>query len=209
MDRTIAVAVNVYRESPRQIEECFSRIARNLPAAALTVFLNGKNGLDLKPIAEPYGFRIVEGQNLGTNAMWHFWWLRMLLFFRETKADVCFKVDPDTMVDAAPQAIPDADYFGSIWLSRRYRLPFIQGGITGLSQRAVGRLLDSGLLLRGNACLPAVSEEWPGLADDQHLGVVLARLGIVPTLWPECRSMWRTPVQNDPAEYAIVHPRYY
>ncbi len=209
MDKAIAVAVNVYRESPRQIEESLSRIARNLPAAAVTVFLNGGNGSEALRIAQPHGFSVVEGANLGTNAAWHFWWLRMLLFFRKTKADFCLKLDPDTMVDAPPKAIPNADYFGSIWLSRRYRIPFIQGGATGLSIRAVCRLLDSGILVRGNACLPQVSEPWTNLADDQHLGVILARLGIAATLWPECHSEWRTPVANENREYAIVHPRYY
>ena len=67
----------------------------------------------------------------------------------------------------------------------------------------------SGILLRGNASLPPVDEAWPGLADDQHLGVILARLGISPTLWAECFSQWRTPVENESKEYAIVHPRYY
>jgi hypothetical protein len=207
MDKSIAVAVNVYRESGRQVEECLSRIARNLPTAAVTIFLNGGDRPDLTWIAAQHGFRVFKGKNLGTNETWHFWWLRMLCFFHETKSEVCFKFDPDTMVDAAPKAIPASDYFGSIWLSRRYRMPFIQGGITGLSKRAVCRLLDSGLLVRERA--PAVAEPWQGLADDQHLAVFLARLGIGPAPWPECLSQWKMPVTNDRDEYAIVHPRYY
>jgi hypothetical protein len=209
MNRLVAAAVNVHRESARQLEECLSRIARNLPAAAVTVFVNGDHGLSLTQMVERYGLRLVEGPNLGTNATWHFWWLRMLLFFRQEKAEVCFKFDPDTMVDATPRAIPNADYFGSIWLSRRYGIPFIQGGVTGLSGRAVCRLLDSGILLKGSACLPPVSEAWQGLADDQHLGLILARLGIAPVAWPECLSRWKTPVANEAQTHALVHPRYY
>jgi len=209
MGSTLAVAVNVYQEPRRQIEECLSRIARNLSTAAVTVFLNGRQRREVECVAEPHGFRVIEGENLGTNVTWSLWWLRVLRFFREANADVCFKFDPDTMVDASPKAIPSADYFGTVWLSRRYRIPFIQGGVTGLSRRAVCNLLDSSLLALEVPGASVVTEECQSLADDQYMAMALAKLGIRPTAWTECCSQWRTPVANGSNKFAIVHPRYY
>jgi hypothetical protein len=133
----------------------------------------------------------------------------MLRFFSESGAEVCFKFDPDTMVDGIPRAIPKAQYFGDVWRSR-LGFRFIQGGITGLGGAAIHELLRSRLLE------PSLCESWmkgipisPVLMDDQLLAMALQKLGVLPSCWSECRSRWKTPVQNDHKEYAIVHPRYY
>lgn len=205
----IAVAINVHSESSAQIKACFGRIAANLPAAVVGIFCNGDVSAEIKRIAREHQFLVFPGANLASNITWHLWWLRMLLFFREIQADVFFKFDPDTMVDARPECIPRSDYFGFVSRSRRYRIPYIQGGVTGLSWRCVCSVLDSGLL-SPNGEAPALSEHtWDSFADDQHLAVVLARLHIFPVMWPECKSIWKVSVDNDPVQYAIVHPRYY
>jgi hypothetical protein len=45
--------------------------------------------------------------------------------------------------------------------------------------------------------------------DDQLIAEALASVDIQPTAWPECMSLWKCPVLNDPPRYAIVHPRFY
>jgi hypothetical protein len=141
--------------------------------------------------------------------MWNLWWLRMLTFFRDSAADVCFKFDPDTMVDATPSAIPSCGYFGDV--QRTFRgVVFVQGGVTGLSASTVAELLEARLLE------PRAYKPWMDTVllrqtfmDDQLLAAALKHLGISPVKWPECKSEWQTPVLNHPREYAIVHPRYY
>jgi hypothetical protein len=208
-DRTIAIAINVYVEPIGQLTACLSRIARHFPQALVTAFINGHDRPDLIHVAEQHNTTVVTGDNLARNDTWHLWWLRMLQSFRASHADLCFKFDPDTMVDAVPTCFPDADYFGSVWVSRRYGIPFVQGGITGLSKCAVRRLLASGLLTPTPPTIPIIEGAWKNFADDQHLAVALAKLGISPTEWPECYSQWKTPVSNECRKHAIVHPRYH
>lgn len=207
---TLAVAINVYAESVQQVDECFIRIARNLPEAKVSVFLNGEDRSDVRRLADQLGFKVRYGMNLGTNRTWHLWWQRMLEFFCNTGCDVCFKFDPDTMVDRPPVAIPNASYFGDLHYSV-YGFPFVQGGVTGLSIRAIKTIMNDQLLE------PVGKKLWftirlspnASFADDQLLALVLKHIDIVPVAWPECKSSWKLPVPNDPVTYAIVHPRYY
>ncbi len=208
--RAIAIAVNVYREPSRQIAACFERIGKHFASATVGIYCNGIYRGDVEDMGSQFGFHVIFGENLGMNGSWHLWWSRMLRFFLCTNAEVCFKFDPDTMVDAPPEHIPDADYFGSIWTSRRYGIPFIQGGITGLSRNAVELLLTSYLLVSPDrATVPMSPHQLEDFADDQHLAMALGILGIIPFEWKECKSLWKTPVINNPIEYSIVHPRYY
>lgn len=210
MSRTIAVAVNVYKEPIAQVEACLGRIYSHLPEAAVRVFCNGVAREDVRELTKCFHYDLVIGKNLAANSTWHRWWKRMLDFYSQAGAEVCFKFDPDTMVDMAPRAIPSADYFGSVWMSKRYRIPFVQGGVTGLSRRALELLIDSGLLdSPDSAAVPLSQYRWDSFADDQHLSMALSFLHIYPAPWEECMSSWKTPVLNNPVKYAIVHPRYY
>jgi hypothetical protein len=203
---TIAVAVNVFKEPFRQIEECFQRIARNLPNATVAVFLDGVNRPEVLRLARQLGFLPAVGSHCGTNATWNNWWLRMLHFFAFSEADVCFKFDPDTMVDATPNAIPLDHYFGGVPAG----YSFVQGGITGLSKKTIRMILDKKLLesVAGEA-RPWLTQTLPDFADDQALGCLLRQQGIYPVHWNECRSDWKSPIDNNPITHAIVHPRYY
>lgn len=205
----LAIAVNVYNESIPQLTACLSRIEQHLPNARRTLFLNGGNQRELWLLAERFGFGIVVGENLGTNRTWHLWWLRMLQYFDRTAADVCFKFDPDTMVDRTPIEFPKADYFGQVQYSR-CGYPFIQGGITGLSIGIVRTIIRENLLeyRRGKPWFSHPLRLQTNLADDQFLGLVLHHLGARPVPWTECRSLWRRPVPNESTEFSIVHPRY-
>lgn len=201
----ISVAINVSRESVRQIKECLERIAVNLPRAEVAVFLDGVVRPEIEKLAHNHGFHCIPGENLGNNSDWNRWWIRMLTFFVYSNADVCFKFDPDTMVDARPVLIPTADYFGQVCGD------FVQGGVTGLSRSAVRRLLEFRLLER----VPGRQRPWleeprtQEFMDDQLIARALAHIGIFPSRWTECRSEWRDPVLNRPLNHAIVHPRYY
>ena len=206
----IAIALNVYKEPYRQVFECFGRIATNLPSAVVTVFINGIPRPDVCGLAEELGFQIRMGNNFGANSSWHLWWLKMLEFFQDARAATYFKFDPDTMVDANPQAIPENDYFGTVMHSNPWGTPFVQGGITGLSQNAVCRLLKERLLEPGkNKPWMALVPNSCAFMDDQLIAEALASLNIRASVWQECMSVWKTPVLNDPVRYAIVHPRYY
>jgi hypothetical protein len=210
MSKDIAVAVNVYNEPIRQVEACFERICAHLPGASVAVFCNGLRREEIFTLAKYYRYSLTLGENLATNSTWNLWWKRMLEFFHQSGAEICFKFDPDTMVDANPKDFPSSDYFGTVWLSKRYRIPFIQGGITGLSRRAVDSLSQSGLLdLSNSTAVPFSQYQWDGFGDDQHLAMALAFLKIFPSEWEECKSMWKTQVLNKPIRYAIVHPRFY
>jgi hypothetical protein len=207
----LAVAVNVYRESERQVGECLQRIYNNLSGAQVLVILNGDCREDVISIAKGYKFAVHCGENWGTNRRWHLWWLRMLEFFALSQADVCFKLDPDTMVDKAPSMIPDALYFGDVQYNESYDFPFVQGGVTGLSCAAVKRILETRVLI------PGPEKEWfklqlpkrEAFADDQLLAACLRHIHILPAHWPQCKSQWRVPLISLPVEYAIVHPRFY
>lgn len=207
--RRVVIAVNVYRETYRQMEECLWRISLNLPGSEVRIFFNGDQRADLIPLITKFGMSWATGPNLGTNSTWHIWWLRMLLWFQESRGEICFKFDPDTMVDSTPTAIPIEDYFGD--LQRPYNhIPFIQGGITGLSQNAVQRLIGAGLLesidkSRSLTEIPANAS----FMDDQLIAKVLRTINILPVHWLECKSRWKIPIENRMKDYAIVHPRYY
>jgi hypothetical protein len=210
MNRTIAIAINVYNEPIAQVEACLGRISAHLSEASVAVFCNGLVREDVSALTKRYHYDLVFGENLAANSTWHLWWNRMFDFYRQSGAEVCFKFDPDTMVDMVPKAIPSADSFGTVWMSKRYRIPFIQGGVTGLSGRVVKLLLSTGLLHSSDsAAVPLSQYQWDSFADDQHLSMALASLNILPVPWAECMSLWRTPVLNAPVKYAIVHPRYY
>ena len=206
------MAVNVYKESIRQVDQCLSRIARNLPSANKMVFFDGQETREIVELARGLGFEVCVGQNLGRNRTWHLWWLRMLRFFAQTSSAYALKLDPDTMVDRPPERMPDADYFGQIQHSF-YGFPFIQGGVTGLSLHAVLSLVENRLLERGEMA----NKVWftvrlspsAAFADDQLLALALNHVGIQPVQWDECVSQWKMPVLNDPITHSIVHPRYY
>jgi hypothetical protein len=182
-----------------------------MPTASVTVIGNGvvtSYAGELAELIAESGYSFVNGPNLGSNSTWTQWWLRMLYIFDTAQADVCFKFDPDTMVDAMPTSIPAADYFGDVQVNSRRRL-FVQGGITGLSRTAVRRLLASALLESRpdpNCWVPGVQSSF---MDDQLISEVLCRLGILPVAWKECKSSWKVPIRNCPVRHAIVHPRYY
>jgi hypothetical protein len=204
-----AVAVNVFQQAYLQVDNCLTRIRRNLAPASGIVIVNGMIRPDITRLARELDFQVFEGENYGTNSQWNLWWLRMLNFFSGSRANVCFKLDPDTMVDAPPKVIPNADYFGEIY-TNHLGISFVQGGVTGLSITSVKSLLKSNLLET------TVCEEWTNgvrmkedLMDDQLLALALSKLGIVATKWNECKCKWREPLLNDPICHAIVHPRYY
>ncbi len=203
---SIAVAINIFKEPLRQIEECFLRIANNLPNAIVAIFLDGVDRPEVSSLARKYGFLPVISSHYGTNSTWNLWWLRMLYFFDFSKADVCFKLDPDTMVDITPNAIPKDHYFGDVHAGGS----FVQGGVTGISRVAVSIILDKKLLE------PVVGEprHWltrteADFSDDRALGCLLRHIDILPVQWSECKSVWKSPIENNPITYAIVHPRYY
>lgn len=207
----LGIAINVYRESIQQISECSIRIATHLPYADVAIFIDGEDRRDVHILTAKYRFTVIQGESLGSNNTWHLWWLRMLKWTASKEHDIFFKLDPDTMVDRSPRSFPTYSYFGSIMYSARYRCPFVQGGITGLSRNTIVHILESQLLV------PDVRKRWfskgfdcsEKLADDQMLGFALKHIGVLPTAWMECRSLWRTPVANDGMKFAIVHPRYY
>lgn len=205
-----AVAINIYKEPLEQIDACLARVHEHLPGTPVGIFFNGVMRDDVYALAKSYNCSPMLGENFATNARWNLWWMRMLIFLYETRAEICFKFDPDTMVDKTPTEYPNTDYFGTVWMSRRYRIPFIQGGVTGLSRRAIGLLLSSGLLeYPSSEAVPVLQYDWDSFADDQHLAMALLKLRILPSPWKECRSRWKVPVLNESGEYAIVHPRYY
>jgi tetratricopeptide (TPR) repeat protein len=201
----IAVAINVSGEPLAQIQECFTRLSANLPKAKVAIFLDGVSRPEVVDLANDFRFSPKVVTKLGTNATWNLWWLRMMRFFADTEADVCFKFDPDTMVDAAPKAILDADYFGHVCAE------YVQGGVTGISRALVRAVLERKLLESSEEePRPWLAEfSDPRYIDDQKIAQVFAHLGVRPIKWRECRSIWRWPVPNDPVTHAVVHPRYY
>lgn len=209
MWQRVAVAINVCSENRPQITECFRRVAVNLQGAMVRIFLDGKYRPEVVQLADSFGFAAILGENLGRNATWNLWWLRMLRFFEECRAPVCFKFDPDTMVDAVPSSLPPDDYFGTVSDRTPWGTPFVQGGVTGLSGTAVSKLLDRKVIESGLQDLVRSLPREFGLADDQLLAEALARVNIHATRWTECLSLWKKSVPNMPIKYAIVHPRYY
>lgn len=216
---TVAVAINVYKETPAQLTECFCRVRANL-TSKVKVFLDGLDRPEVTTLAKLFGFDSVVAPHCGSNDKWHLWWLRMVEFFVQSGADVCFKIDPDTMVDRPP-VLCAADYFGTIESFNGY--DYLQGGIMGMSRRAVGlakTVLEQGTFksVEESVCSggPPTMEsgfggpvsEWP-LCDDHAMAHVFKQVGILPVAWAECLSVWRTPVSNLDLRYAMVHPRYY
>jgi hypothetical protein len=220
MKIAVAVAINVHQENARQVEECITRVRNHLSPSSLGVFINGMQRPDLHHLFVRSNAQTILGENYGNNTFWNLWWLRMLKWFGSTDAEVCFKFDPDTMVDARPQLIPSDDYFGDVHRSKiefqRDRhwgdnsVPFVQGGILGLSRTAVNRLLASELLEA--ACIsewcPSISVNLPFM-DDHLIAAALRQLSIPPRQWGECKSRWKVIVPNDPISHSVVHPRYY
>lgn len=206
----IAVAINVHKEPREQVAECTQRIVSNLPSATVMLFIDGESRPDILDLAKQFGFSVIEGENLGRNATWHRWWQRMLNFFDSTDAEACFKFDPDTMVDATPENISPEHYFGSVTHVNAWKTPFVQGGITGLSRELVQLLLSNRSLEPGRhkRWMMPVPPDLP-FRDDQMIAEAIAALGVRAVNWPECKSQWKTPLLNDPIQYAIVHPRYY
>lgn len=206
---TVGIAINVFQETPRQVSECFSRIASSFVRPTVKVFVTYPPRIEILRIAHSYEFAVEVGENLASNATWNLWWTRMLRFFQEQNVDICFKFDPDTMADAAPQHLPQDAYFGDLKVGCSGTL-FVQGGVTGLSHLAVTSLLESGVLEAGSF---AASADYAAASrcfmDDQMLADALHIVGIDPVQWRECRSEWRTPILNNPIRHALVHPRYY
>ena len=215
---TVAVAINVYKETPVQLTECFSRVRANL-SSKVKIFLDGQDRPEVVALAKVFGFEVVVSPNCGCNDRWHLWWLRMLEFFVQSGADVCFKIDPDTMVDRSP-VLCSADYFGSVESFNGY--DYVQGGITGMSQRAASlakTVLEQGTFKSVEECVcsggrPTVGyfagpvSSW-AFTDDHAIAHVLKQVGILPVAWVECLSVWRKPIGNLKLRYAMVHPRYY
>ena len=196
----VAVAVNTFRESNSQVAECLRRIHDNLPGATVRVFVNGRRTEHIA-IAKRFGFQASIVTNYGNNRLWYLWWKRMLVWFVTTNTDRFLKLDPDTMVDAPPSAIPAADYFGCIddW--------FVQGGITGLSRKLAERLLEANMLCRAQSLRCVITKR--AFADDKYLAATVQFLNVTATPWDEVYSRWKVPVINDPITHSIVHPRYY
>ena len=180
---SIAVAVNVYQESVRQITECFERIATNLRDAKVAVFINGEDRPEVFALAARWAFTAIQGENLGTNCTWHLWWRRMVEFFGCTGCEICFKFDPDTMVDRRPKYFPRSPYFGKVDFNAAFNLFFVQGGVTGFSRSAIARVLDARVLE------PAPEKIWltvqlppsVSFADDQLFAFALRHIGILPS----------------------------
>ncbi|SRR6266446_5205287 len=208
--RDIAIAMTVYNEPYRQIYESLSRVFTNLPSAEVCVFLNGQYRPDVSALTRELNFKLVVSDNLAKNDTWFLWWSGMLKFFVSSGAKVCFKFDPDTMVDAKPTSIPSDDYFGSVRQGGFRKVTFVQGGVTALSSDAVQQLLAEKLLESENVhkWMAPIPANLP-LMDDQLIAEAIAYLGIRPVTWRECRSRWRVPVLNTPITHSIVHPRYY
>jgi hypothetical protein len=207
----IAIAINVYQEVLIQLQHCIGRIRSNMPDATVMIFLDGIDRPDVRPLAGSLGCGVTNGAHLGYNDEAPLWWLRMLTWFHESTADICFKLDPDTMVDRAPKEYPAADYFGTIDGVNSCGIPYIQGGVTGISRATVKLLIESELLLdpKYKDTRHFENTSNPPFVDDKMIGSVLHRLGIRPSGWSECLSRWRDPIENDDQKYAIVHPRYY
>jgi hypothetical protein len=217
---SVAVAINIHKEGKMQICACLERIRRHLPNSSVAIFLNGELRLDLRGAFRDFGVEVFEGDNFANNQQWTLWWLRMLFWFQRSKQQVCLKLDPDTMVDAQPRYFPQAHYFGDVHTAmvriqlNEYwypsEMPFIQGGIVGLSINAVEKLIEAKLLH------PPKYESWcppisPDLIfmEDHLIAAALRQLDINPVQWPECKSLWKIPILNYPPQYSIVHPRYY
>lgn len=196
----LAVAINTFKESERQLRECLQRVHDNLPSASVHIFINGGLAEHQKTAAE-FDFVSSVVPNYGNNRLWYLWWKRMIEWFLTTNATKLLKIDPDTMVDTVPKAIPDADYFGCIddW--------FVQGGVTGLSRTLAMRLIDEKMLCRSQAMRCNVSKR--AFADDKYLAKLLTFMNVRATPWDEVYSRWKLPVANSPLTHSIVHPRYF
>lgn len=210
----ISIAINVYKESELQLTECLSRVYSNLPGSKVKLFLDGINRPELNNLVNSFGYSIVTGPHYCSHEKWPLYWLRMLDFFKESGSEYCLKIDPDTMVDRPPR-LCNHDYYGKIQHHyNNMRNPgFVQGGITGISQRAVNLVLDKKILDNVLPFDQIVSfggppATWP-LCDDQLFAWTLRQVGIYPHAWEECFSEWRRPIDNSNLRFAIVHPRYY
>jgi hypothetical protein len=210
----ISIVINVYQESELQLKECLSRIYSNLPEAKVKLILDGVNRPELENLATQYGYDIAIGPHYCSHEKWPLYWIRMLTLFRESQATHCLKFDPDTMMDRTPK-LCDYDYYGSLQRHNNdTRNPaFVQGGITGISQRTVNTVLDSKILhdvppFNQIVSFGGPSEFWP-LCDDQLFAWTLRQVDIHPKAWDECFSEWRKPVINEDLKFAVVHPRYF
>lgn len=216
----LSLVINVHKEPPCQVEACLSRAMANLRPKRTVIFLNGVCRPDLVNLFQKFALEIRHVENYANNQQWCLWWSRMLEWHLSGCGDLLLKIDPDTMVDAPPQSVPTEDYFGDVHLSpvrvapHTYWIsdpvPFVQGGVVGLSRRAVRDLHTTGLLE-----MPRLQDWCPTISsrmifmEDHLIAAALRVIGIYPRQWAECKSQWKIPVINCPIKYAIVHPRYY
>ena len=195
----LAIAVNMHRESPEQIEECVSKIQMNMPKAKFIVFANDSNK-NMDDVCINRGVKLVKCENYGNNQQWYLWWKRMLEWFLYTERPYFLKLDPDTMVDREPKFIPSADYFGTIedW--------FIQGGCTGISRKLAIKIISENKLTEKIA--KNINVKSSAFADDKYLAKTILKMGFCCASWSEIKSRWRIPIKNEYNKFAIVHPRY-
>ena len=208
--KDISVAINVRDEPCVQVDECLSRVHANLPGSAVKIIINGTQRPEIKRLADHYGFVCENSVNAKPNLLLYVWFGRMFSFFNKQGRIYNLKIDPDTMIDRSPSSMPNDDYFGSIDQNANQR--FVQGGMQGMSLRAIQSIIESKKFLSPTTQLYPDWIKPEENTEDWALGYIMQELGFDPQAWDECRSQWRVPViqpSHVPLRYAICHPRYY
>ncbi len=144
---------------------------------------------------------------------------RMFELFRLEPTDFLFKLDPDSAVHRRFKFLPRRNsHFGT--LQNSAGCTSIQGGCMGFTIDVANEIFDSGLLNLADFATPSArrteSQYWEILAQraqrvglasfDWSLGWIATRLEIRLLEFPEVRSTWKTPVDNQDLRFAITHP---
>ncbi len=167
------------------------------------------DGVDIAPelsaISQSYSFERVKQLKSGL------WTHRYLEIALSTPATHIIKLDPDSCL-WRPFTLSDADWFGSLSSQGE----FVRGGGFGLRRNVAEKIVDSQFLKHS---FPFIYyrysvHKWPHETfsdkpisnQDNITKLVMRKLGIKPTIWPEVLVHGNDGKIPEPGNYAITHP---
>lgn len=149
-------------------------------------------------------------------------WLKRMFMFAAGKGDPLIKLDADAYMHRSIDYFPDADIAGTTLGFVNQRINIVRGGCVMYRQRAIARILQSGLLddpcyrnpvyyayrRFGEFRFPDEPENNELVAgEDCIIGHISKRLGLKMADWDEVRICFREAVpENVNNQWAITHP---
>lgn len=220
MPTDLTFYLNVYQDVDL-LDGCLNQLRKVYPESRLIMRSDGDPNPAISDMAKKYKGECYYDQGLMSidkgGQIVH----EMLRLFLLQPTAYLFKIDPDTCVARRFNELPDVPcVFGrkqGSWKGEKVKLDSIQGGCLGITVEVAKQFYQSNFFLD-----PTLAENPPpwviaeplrrrpmvlGLTSiDWTVGWACKKMGVKVLNWPEIKSEWLIPPQNDDLRYAVTHP---